>query len=186
VKPAPRPRQLLAGLIDATVIAALGWGVRRTGRAGDTQAAMRVLAAAGQLAREQLRSPGQRLLGLRTVDARTGRRVALWRTLVVVGADSAGEHLARRLAPPAVTPEQERERERFLEELAAIHERHRDDPEAAEAERRLLYRRHPPVTSNMLRAMAPGLTAGLVNRRLRRRLAPTAEVRDRGRGRHSP
>jgi hypothetical protein len=34
---------------------------------------------------EQLPTPGQRIVGLRTVDARTGQRVELWRTLARAG-----------------------------------------------------------------------------------------------------
>jgi hypothetical protein len=136
--------------------------------------------------REQLGSPGQRLLGLRTVDRRTGRRLELWRTLAVLGAALGGRAVMRRVAPSAPTPSQERDRREFLDELNAIHERHREDPDALQAERRRLFERQQPVTATLLGAAGPTLAAGLFNNRLRRRLAPTTEARIRRAGSQSP
>lgn len=176
--PAPRPRQALAALLDVAVFGGLAALVRS--RADDRRAAaerlrwVRLLPA--EFVREQLRSPGQRMLGVRTVDRRTGRPLALWRSLVLLAVHAAGQALIARLVP-ARTRAQERELERFNAELHAIYARHPDDHAAAEAERRALFERHPgPVTVNLWRSLAPALVVGLVERRLRRRLAPTIEV----------
>ena len=58
--------------------------------------------------RTQIASPGERLSGVRTVDRRTGRRVALWRTLLLVTVRAAGAELVRRSRPAAGELERER------------------------------------------------------------------------------
>jgi hypothetical protein len=128
--------------------------------------------------RQQLRSPGQLLVGLRTVDRRTGRRQELWRTLLGLGVGVAAHWLMRRVArAPVMTPAQEHDRETFLEELGAIDERHRDEPVARKAEReRLFERNHGPTFDYLRRATAPMLAIGLLNNRLRRRLTPTIDI----------
>ena len=113
--------------------------------------------------REQLRSPGQRLLGTITVDRRTGRRVALWRTLAVAGARAAAAELTRRLEP-AQTPEREREREAANAEVAQIMRRHPQASPEREAELMAAYRRHSEVTPSLPRVLAPSLVAGAAER----------------------
>jgi hypothetical protein len=176
---APRWRQALAALLDVALFGGVAWLVRSRAKGGvaraNRQSWMRLLPA--EFVRERLRSPGQRMLGLRTVDRRSGRQVELWRTLVLLGANAGGQLLARRLTPPVPSPARARELERFSAELAAIYERHRDDHAAAEAERRELFERHPgPISVDFWRAAGPSLAIGLINNRLRRRLAPTSEV----------
>jgi hypothetical protein len=180
VSPAPRWRSTLAGVTDAAILGGAAWLWRR--RAGDAALGRRsrrvsLLGPLAELVREQLGSPGQRVLGLRTVDRRTGRRPELWRTFVVLGAALGGQLLVRRLTPPVMTPQQERQREDFMEELRAIHERHPDDASAREAERRRLFERHPgPIKVNLWRTAAPAIAIALLKNRLRRRLTPTLVV----------
>lgn len=175
----PRWRRTLAGAVDAAIVGAAAWLWRR--RAASTGARQTwwgpLLGSSVDILREQLRSPGQRMLGLRTVDRRTGRRPELWRTLVLLGAGAGGQLLVRRITPAPMTPEQESDRDTFLEELTAIQQRHPDDPAAREAERRALFERNrSPVVATFGRAAGPKLVVGLLNSRLRRRLAPTIQV----------
>jgi hypothetical protein len=156
-------------------VGGLWWLARGSGRLRDDGAVARVLAAPGDVLREQVRSPGQRLLGTRTVDRRTGRRLALWRTLVIVVTGAAGQELTRRLRSPE-TREQEREREAFVAEMRSITEHHPQASPERDAEREALFERPPPPQANLWRAVAPPLAAGLATTLLRRRLARTVEV----------
>ncbi len=176
---APRWRQTGAALVDMAWLGGLWWLARSRGWVREGGPLARVLAAPGDILREQLRSPGQRLLGTRTVDRRTGRRVALWRTLVLMGAGTAAQEAARRLAP-VETPDGEREREAFREEMQAIMRRHPQASPQRDAERDALMARHPGP--DFARTLAPVLLTGLLTTRLRRRLAPTVEILARGRG----
>jgi hypothetical protein len=185
---APGWRRGAATLVDVAVLGGLWRLAERNGWLRDARRMGRLVAVPGDLLREQVRSPGQRLFGLRTVDRRTGRRVALWRTLVIAGQGIAGQELARRLRPELASAEREREGEAFTAEMGAIMRRHPEASPERDAERRALFDRYeqqfaPP---NLLRAIGPALAVGLVNRRLRRRLAPTVEVLDRAREPHSP
>ncbi|HTC73686.1 MAG TPA: hypothetical protein VK655_12425 [Solirubrobacteraceae bacterium] len=186
---APRARRMLAGAIDAALVGGGTWLWRRR-RGGESARAARwmgLLEPAAESLRQQLRSPGQLLLGLRTVDRRTGRRLELWRTLVLLGFGVGRGVLVRRLAPPVLTPEQERDRSGFLDELNAIQARHPDDAGARESERqRLFERQHNQLPDIIRRTAVPALALGLLNSRLRRRLAPTTEVLADGHEPHSP
>jgi hypothetical protein len=182
--PAPRVRQTLAGLIDAGVMALPAviqarrvWRARDTGRPaarppGWTGALAPVAAVLG----EQVGTPGGWIVGVRTVDRRTGRRLALWRTLTVALVQLATRLLAQRLTPrPSFPSEEERQKER--REVDAIKERYADDEDALHAE---LMRHHAEhgvnVTANIWLPVAAGLASALVNRTVRRRLAPTLVV----------
>jgi hypothetical protein len=177
--PAPRWRRALAGLADIAIVVGVAWLRRRRGDArgpGDARLAS-LSGSAGELIREQLGSPGQRLFGVRTVDRRTGERVTPWRTLLLFGARAGGELLVGRLARVGQTPERERERERFMEEMRALNKRHPPGSPGRNAELSALTERSPgPVIANPAPAMAAGLAMALINSRLRRRLAPTTEV----------
>ena len=183
-QPAPRGRQLASGLMDAALMAAgtaLYWRMRwRGGQAGAPQAAppawvgllWRIVAVAAQ----QVGSPGAWIMGLRTVDRRTGRRPALWRTLVIVLAAAAMEALARRIVPRPAVPSGE-ERKRQWAEVEAIRQRHLDDPDAANEDLMRHYSEHRvDVRVNVAPLLAAGLGRALINSRLRRRLAPTVVV----------
>jgi hypothetical protein len=178
VEAAPWWRRMLAGGVDAAIGGFVVWLARKQSLGANARATRwaPLLGPTSELLREQLGSPGQRLLGLRTVDRRTGRRVELWRTLALLGSRLGARLLMRRLAPAPLTPPQERDRREFLDELNALHERHREDPDALQAERRRLFERQQPVTSTLLGVAGPALAAGLLNNRLRRRLAPTTEA----------
>jgi hypothetical protein len=170
---------MLAGALDAALMGGAAWLWRQRPQSESERARRWTPPAelAADAFRQQLRSPGQLLFGLRTVDRRTGRRLELWRTLVVVGAGAARGMFLRRLAPTPLTPEQERVRGAFLEELNAIQVRHPDDAAAREAERqRLFARQHNSAPDILRRTAAPMLAIGLLHSRLRRRVAPTTEV----------
>jgi hypothetical protein len=173
---APRWRSTLAGLVDAALLAGVAWAFRGRVRDPAGSRALALLGSAGEFAREQLASPGQRLLGVRTVDRRTGRRIQLWRTGLLLGASVAGQQLTARLRPAAL--QEDPAREGFLTELREIHERHPvDSPELA-AERHALYQRHTVSLHgpDLMRAVGVSTAVALLNRRLRRRVAPTVEV----------
>jgi hypothetical protein len=151
--PAPRVRQTLAGLIDAAVMALptaiyglRAWRARGTGRpAARPPGWMRVLAPVAAILGEQVRTPGSWIMGVRTVDSRTGRRLALWRTLTVALVQVATRLLIPRLTPRPVLPSEDERRQRASE-----------------------VRFWPPLIA--------GLGSTLVNRTVRRRLAPTLVV----------
>jgi hypothetical protein len=196
--PAPRARKALAGLIDSAVLALpAALYLRRALRAGgaDQPAARppgwtRLLTPAVAVLGEQVGTPGSWIMGVRTVDRRTGRRIALWRTLTVALAQVATRVLIRQLTPRPVVPSDD-ERGQRLREVQAIKDRYADDEEARNAE---LMRHHAEHQINATVKVWPPLVAGLgstlVNRGLRRRLAPTLVV-SRGRAEqpalpHSP
>jgi len=176
---APTWRRTGANLFDMAFFGALFWAARSRGLAREGSVGARLIAIPLEVLREQLRSPGQRLLGTKTVDRRTGRRLALWRTLVVVGARAAGTEVARRLQP-VQTPELDREREAAGREIADIMRRHPQASPERESELQAAYARQRRIAPSLPRAIAPPLIAGLVTTRLHRRLAPTAEVLARG------
>ncbi|HWX96813.1 MAG TPA: hypothetical protein VNZ01_08160 [Solirubrobacteraceae bacterium] len=191
ISPASRWRRTLAGLVDVAIAGGVAWLWRR--RAGSSAGSGKarwaaMFTPAAELIREQLASPGQWLFGVRTVDRRTGRRVEPWRTLVLLGASAGGQLLVRRLTRMAQTPEQERDRDHFMQELSAVNERYPAGSRERDAEMRALMARPPsPIVVNPSRAMAASLAVGLINNRLRRRLAPTIEVPVGRRGAsHSP
>jgi hypothetical protein len=191
VSPAPRWRSVLALMVDVAITGGAAWlwsrRARNTPGAGRTRWAS-LFGPSGELVREQLGSPGQHLLGLRTVDRRNGRRVEPWRTLVLLGTGVGGQLLVRRLTHSVQTPEREREREHFMQELRELNERHPAGSPERDAELSEVMEHHPaPIVVNPSRAMAASLAMGLVNNRLRRRIAPTVEVlARRPRGSHSP
>lgn len=176
VQEAPGWRKLCAGLIDA----AISMGVTRAIRRGSTLASGRYAYLAGlaaELARKQLRSPGQRLMGLRTVDRRTGARMAWWRVLAVAGFAVAGRESVRRLSPP---PNESPERPPVVpREAEAIRARHAADPQARQEAMDAYFREHGN-RFNPVRSLGPLIVLGLLGGLLRRRLAPTAEVRVEG------
>ncbi len=172
---ASRWRTTLAGLLDAGLVAGVLWTLRSgsgLGRGARTAGAL--LAPTSDFVREQLASPGQRLLGIRTVDRRTGRRVALWRTALLLGVRAGGQLAAARLAP--ATPDAAA-RAQLETELAEARRLHEGNPAALQSALTAIYERHSTDFAGLPRAIAPTLATGVLNRRLRRRLAPTVEVR---------
>jgi hypothetical protein len=181
---------MLATAIDMALAGSWAWHRRprlSEGAASATEPSPsdRLLALARPVVREQLGSPGERLTGLRTVDRRTGRRVQLWRTLLIVATAVAGDVLARRAR--RLDAEQQRERVAFHRELGDIYKRHRDDPQAREAEvARVLERVPKRVRGDLKRTVGPVVASGLLVWLLRRRLAPTVVIDARARRVHSP
>ena len=92
IDPAPPWRRMLAGGVDAAIVGGAVWFSRRQSPGAHERASRwaPLFGPTSELVREQIGSPGQRLLGLRTVDRRTGRRLELWRTLVLVGVSVGG------------------------------------------------------------------------------------------------
>jgi hypothetical protein len=178
--PASWTRKALAGLIDsAPTLLLLGWRLRRRSDRADArhgregwQHWLRIVGPQSPAVHEQIGSPGEWITGLRTVDRRTGERVALWRTVALAGAQAAAVTLRGRLsAAPAPA-----ERRAAIRELSELHERHADDP-AALREAIQHHRRDHRADIQTMRPMLVGLALVLVNQFLRRRLAPTMIVR---------
>jgi|GEM_PF-1624388 hypothetical protein len=182
--PAPRLRKALAGLIDAAVMALPTvlqmrrvWRARETKRPAARQPGwMGMLAPVAAVLGEQVGTPGGWIMGVRTVDRRTGRRLELWRTLTVALVGLATRLLTRRLTPRPSLPSEAEQRER-TREVQAIKERYADDEDALHAEMMRHYTENRVnVTANFWPPLVAGLASALVNRTVRRRLAPTLVV----------
>jgi hypothetical protein len=182
--PAPRGSQALAGLIDAAVMALpAAIQMRRAWRARGTEGStarppgwMGALAPVAAVLGEQVGTPGGWIVGVRTVDRRTGRRIDLWRTLTVALVQLATRLLARRLTPRPSLPSEGERRER-AREVEAIKERYADDEDALQTELMRHYAEHQMnVTANIWPPLVAGVASALVNRTVRRRLAPTLVV----------
>jgi hypothetical protein len=160
---APRWRAGASTIADMLLVGG-GWTLaRRRGWLGAGAGRGRFVVISPDAIRAQL-------LGLRTVDARSGHRVALWRTLVLVGVASAGRAIeqAAQLAPD-------------VEEFGArVREAGASHPADTLAES------PAPYHFNVPRAIGASLAVALVDSRLRRRLAPTREVLARGPRAHRP
>jgi hypothetical protein len=182
--PAPRGRRTLGGIIDAATIGGASilytiWtrrGARGAGGRLGGRWQQRVLNSVTALVYQQLGSPGAWILGLRTVDSRTGRRLALWRSLAVVLAAAAIQELrgrafgVRTASPPVDQAE-------IAREMQAIRDAHPDDPDARNHAMMSFYReRKAGVAFSGPRALAGIVGATLANQWLRRRLAPTVVV----------
>ncbi len=177
---APAWRRTGANLVDMAVFGGLFWLARSRGIAREGTPVARLMSVPVEVLREQLRSPGQRLLGTITVDRRTGRRLALWRTALLIATRAGATELTRRLEPVR-TPDLDREREAAGAEISDIMRRHPQATPEREAELQAAYARHRLTAPSLPRTIAPSLVAGVLNSRLRRRLAPTVEVLARGR-----
>jgi hypothetical protein len=182
---APRAPRMLAGLINAATLGllyALYWRwLRHSGRdAGPhTDAArlgrwLRLFNVVVGILGEQLGSPGGWIVGLRTVDRRTGRRVGLWRTLAVALLGAATEAGRRRLTP-AMPPISESEREDLTREARAIRQRYADDSHLQQEAVNSVYEQRR-IEVNLWRRLPAIVGPALINSRLRRRLAPTIVV----------
>jgi hypothetical protein len=195
--PAPRALRTLAGLIDAAVFGLLAaLYLRRMWRRGpgadgdlkDLPRRTRPLGLAVSVIEEQLGTPGGWIVGLRTVDLRTGRRLALWRTLAVAITRLVTEAASRRLvpAPPSIPVS---EREEFGRELRAIEEAYPGDGgRLAEASSRFDERHRVEMKQSrwLSRWLLAVVVPALINRRLRRHVAPTVVVVSPRRLTHSP
>jgi hypothetical protein len=182
---APRWRQTGAALVDMAWLGGLWWLARSRGWVRDGGRAAQLLGLPGDPLREQLRSPGQLVLGTLTVDRRTGRRVTLWRTLAVIAAGAASQELTRRLRP-ADSAEREHAQETYFAEIQAIMRRHPQASPERDAELQAAGERHRMDAPSLARSIVPGLAVGMLTARLRRRLAPTVEVLARPRADHNP
>lgn len=115
-------------------------------------------------------------MGLRTVDTRSGRRVALWRTLTLVLAQAATDAIGARVAG-AGDPIPSAEHERYGDDLRVIQMELRDDPEARDRALTRFYEERRLGLNPDVRRMLAGIAgSALLNQWLRRRLAPTIVV----------
>jgi hypothetical protein len=129
---------------------------------------------------EQYGSPGQRIVGLRTVDARTGRPVALRRRLLLIVIARASELLRNRVMNANNAAAQAHQRE-LTERLKLLRAEHGEGtPELQEAigqqfEQRRADGAVQPAVNNLW-LLPVGIAIGVLNRRLERALAPTIVV----------
>ncbi len=177
IERAPWWRRRLADLLDGAIGAAVAWSLRDWFSARRTGTALSLLAPGGELVREQLASPGQRLAGVRTVDRRTGRRLQLWRTLLLIGVRVGGQLATARFAASVDAPGREHAAEALEARVDAARRAHEGDPAAADAAAREAFARSRVPGPGLAFTLGPFIAAGVINNRLRRRLAPTVEVR---------
>ncbi len=188
-------RKGLAGVIDAGIPMAVAYARRRRRPAhgkgssggGIGEAIGGVLARSALI--ERMGSPGQRLMGLRTVDRRTGRPVTLRRATLLTGL-GVGVTVARaRLrapSPASDSPERQRAGEELRREVRELREQHAREPEALEAAMMELYRRRAPAVRLGGGKLIAGVGLQFLVGRVRRRVAPTEVVRSRRPDPHSP
>ncbi len=179
---APRLRRALAVAIDMGLWSAPFWVARRRMRpagsgTGESEWARRARQAARPgwtVLEQQLGTPGQWIAGVRTVDRRTGRRVAPWRSLVLAAFSLARGELTRRLwsaARPSPVDAQERARE-----VRVIVDAHRDDEEATHAALFDYHRDDRIPDPNGAHLFLVPLALGVLESQLGKRLAPTVVV----------
>jgi hypothetical protein len=186
-EPAARGLKARAAAIDSIVLVApqIAYQWRRGVRAH--RAGVRVqrpwwlsaLAPAKAVMEEQLGTPGNWIVGLRTVDRRTGRRVQLWRTAAIASFQLIAGLTQRRWAGPAP----QAARADLARQAAAIRKRLAEDPDALREAMMRLHRENR-VEVNGNRRMAFGLVSALLAYALRRRLAPTMVIAQQQR--HKP
>jgi hypothetical protein len=194
--PATGAQKALAAVIDVAITAVpMMLFIRRNMRAGiDSRRAVernRTVSAIAPLKavlEEQMGSPGVWVAGIRTVDTRTGRRVALWRTLLLASARLGLHQLVRRAPRP--DPRLAGRRAEVRRETAAIAARFREGEEGARNAAMEAYFKGMPgdqmMTAGLLRPIAIGLGSVLINHFLRRRIAPTTLVSRPPRGAPQP
>jgi hypothetical protein len=192
IDPAPRWRRMLAGAVDAAIGGGVVWLSRRRLSGVDARAKRWMLwfGPTSEFVREQLGSPGEWIVGVRTVDRRTGRRVALWRTVTLVLARVVVDEIQRNTSG-VPSPIPEAQHAELARELQAIKDAHPDDPDARNQATMRLYKERQvdfaggqPAGWRMLAGIVGGVA---VNRWARRQLAPTVDVVSRERVRdHSP
>ncbi len=181
IEPAPLARRLLAGLIDAAVVSLpVVLQARRTWRAGRVGGAVArlprrtsMLPGVLEILGEQVGTPGGWTMGVRTVDKRTGGRLALWRTLVVALVQIGTRLLSQPLNPRPAIPSETEHRQRS-DEIQTIKERHAEDEEALNAELMSHYAKHRMDVP--IRTWPILVASTLLNRWIRRRLAPTVVI----------
>ena len=139
LRPAPRWRRALAGLLDTAVVVSLGiLGVVRRRRAPDSGAGgpARLVSGATLVIialRERGDSPGLRLLGLERRDRVSGRRPGSLRAIAVVALSQVPRILASRATAAAGARDRKPSAEAVDAHLDAVHrlrEEHAGDPDA--------------------------------------------------------
>ena len=185
-----------AGAIDSTLQALVAGGVglvtwAHVRAAGGDSAALlarsrrradmlRLGGEATRLLAERYRSPGQRIVGLRTVDARSGEPVALGLTVALAASRVAAGQLSKRLTRTGSGAEPSPQGREFALEVNALRAECGEDEERFQRELAALHRerRADPVTSTLtaLRPVIIGGVLSIAHGRLRRALAPTVIV----------
>lgn len=185
-KQASRLLRLASAAIDAALLAAaIGFWRLASSRLQSVRRDPRRSPAspANQFARVlvgQVGSPGQHVLGLRRVDARTNMPVQLWRLLLLTGVEILTGSVIRRLMRFPPTPEMTAARHRLDEEIDALKVEHAGDRQALNAATgRLLVERRAQTMfplAEVQRWLPATIGVGLLNRALHRKLAPTTVV----------
>lgn len=189
---APRLRRGKADAIDAALMllpAAGAMALARRARGGEGSRGVRAPATwvgparrAALLLGERYGSPGERIAGVRTVDPRSGEPVPLSHTAALSALSAAGDVLTSRLGRAGQVTREQRNAAwtKMHAQLTALEAEHRDDPERLNAERARLYAQHraavPSPAANLARPLLAGLLLGVLQKRLRRRYAPSTVV----------
>jgi hypothetical protein len=186
---APRSRQRLAGLIDlpmrlaviGTVIGAAGWRVKRAGADADPQALRKRLTAkptvgaivlfgsAAEVIATLGRSPGQRVVGIRVADAKTGAAVTLRQAIILALTPPCKQWLIGWLTRRLKAPER-----RVVDHAPAIEELkriHAGDREATQEALVAYFReqRAHPLREVLPRPLAQAALQWGINAMVRRR-----------------
>jgi hypothetical protein len=193
-EPAPRLMRIKADAIDAGVqaliLAPQALTMLRRMRNGEAKPAgseLRgaVVRVAGEVAKvlgERYRSPGQRIVGLRTVDRRTGEPVPLPVSSGLLALSIASGLLSKRVMGFGASGHSAPTRggEALERELRAAEARGEDARDATQTAATELLRSHKCDPAQPLKRLARGLLLGVLlaqlQRRLRRRLAPMIVV----------
>ncbi len=164
----------------------LSWlGARRGQRAGagrTTLTLVPVVRQAATLLGERYGTPGERLVGLRTVDERTGAPVPLAHTTALTALRVGGRFLSKRLNRMGAPSEGDVEasRAQLRSELKAAEAELGEDEDALNRERMRLHEEHrvrvPSPGTNLARSVLAALCLAQLHKRLRRRYAPTIVV----------
>jgi hypothetical protein len=177
-KRAPLAARTAASLIDAAVMGAAGYALRTQGSPADERdkeskarrdKARRSIAPFRDALAEQVGSPGQWVVGVRLVDVRTGKRLALWRTVARAGLAIGSELLLDRYVRVSSVAH-----EQFRQEIERLRALHHEDSEALQQAVMLLYRDRGPVGHGLRPATVR--LVGLARTRLTRMLARTVVV----------
>jgi hypothetical protein len=203
-EPAPRLLRAKASAIDSTLQALIvgGYGlatwsrVRGGGADGDAVLSrsrrradlLRLGGEGARLLGERYGTPGQRLVGLRTVDARSGEPVALPLTVALAATKVAAGVLSKRLTRARPLAEASASGREIGLAVQALRDECGEDVERFQRELAALYReRRPeqpsPSALELARPVLIGGALSLAHGRLRRALAPTVVVRARRGGR---
>lgn len=141
---------------------------------------VRVGTEVARLLGERFGSPGQRIVGLRTVDSRTEAPVALPLSAALAAGGIAANVLSTHFIRSPLSAEAQAQKTEFENEVEALRASYGDDHDGFRRAVVALYGENHVAASLPLARFALSLTLGVVlgvaQRRLRRALAPTIVV----------